>query len=290
MPGLDSYVKTLMHFNGSSPDDQLSEWIDDFNLSTTFTPSAPTEGISRNSTTAKKFEFNGLQINYLNNLIINRNFNLGSGNFSIDLWVMGTGLAPKEAAHFPIISFQDGSTNNRLDLWGSLNGILVAEFWNNGADHLYPWINDNMPFPTTLTHLELTRLNGYYYIFLNGIKQIPTFQINSLFSLNATKLILGNDNIYPPFSSTILYMDELRVSVGIARHSSDFIVPTEEYMPLMLCWELTAEKTDGMIFRLNGDGSFPKEFEVPDTVILDTVLLIDEGVEIDKSEYTIKTI
>lgn len=59
---------------------------------------------------------------------------------------------------------------------------------------------------------------------------------------------------------------------------------------LMLCWQLTAQKTDSMIFQLNGDGPFPKSIDIPDTVILNTIVLVDEGVEIDKSKYQINVI
>jgi len=60
--------------------------------------------------------------------------------------------------------------------------------------------------------------------------------------------------------------------------------------PLMLCWKLTAEKIDGRIFELNGDGPYPKVIDVPDTVVIDSIILIDEGIEIDKSEYRINII
>jgi hypothetical protein len=55
---------------------------------------------------------------------------------------------------------------------------------------------------------------------------------------------------------------------------------------ILLCWRLTGKYYNSTkLFQLDGDGHFPEEITIPSSVDPDTVVLIDEGVEIDRSKY-----
>lgn len=74
---------------------------------------------------------------------------------------------------------------------------------------------------------------------------------------------------------------------------TDSEVITKEYtragMPL-LCWQLTGKYSSGRVFVLNGGGEHPKTFDIPKDVETETICLVDEGKEIDKSKYELNIV
>ena len=55
----------------------------------------------------------------------------------------------------------------------------------------------------------------------------------------------------------------------------------------LLCWQFTAKQNNGRVFQLNGDGSYPEIIHVPNTVDTTSYSLVDEGVIIDPTSYTV---
>ena len=74
-------------------------------------------------------------------------------------------------------------------------------------------------------HIVLTRESGTVYIFINGSQG---YSASNTSSYNAGILVIGADGNYSSFPYTG-YIDEFRITKGIARYTSNFSVPTAAF-------------------------------------------------------------
>jgi len=157
---------------------------------------------------------------------------LGSGDFTIEGW------ASYSASTFaPLFSFEnaaggaaglglvvDASSTNRVQL--TVNGSVVANM---------------LPLPSggtsTFFHFALTRSGSTIRLFINGAHD----SINGVYNIGSTaisqngRLVIGQNISGGAFSQR--YIDELRITKGLARYTIPFSAPTEpfpDYMPQKL--------------------------------------------------------
>ena len=209
----DSYTTSLLHFNGT-------------NNSTTFTDeSGRTWGIVNAIISNAQNKFGGTSASFAGNGYIIADstsaYALGTIDFTLDLWF----YLNSTAGTISIIDFRPGGTNGLYPLiYISSNTI---RFYVNSADR----ITGSTSLQTgRWYHLALTRSGTSTKLFINGTKEGSTYT-------DSNDYIVGTGN--RPIvcadcnggSNLNGYIDEFRLSKGIARWTSDFTPPTSEYGP-----------------------------------------------------------
>jgi hypothetical protein len=153
-------------------------------------------------------------------------WNFGSGDFTIDFWVKFNSIG---GSHVQLIGQQDISVSNQA--WSLM--------WRTSNELNFEWTADGYSTktrgcswtPTTGTwhHISIIRNTSALYIFIDGVSQPLTGDnIGSDAIYNSTDvLVIGARHNGVNYDVGLNgYMDELRVSKGIARWTSDFTPPS----------------------------------------------------------------
>lgn len=151
--------------------------------------------------------------------------NPGSGDFTFDLWLRFNALP--EPGSFSIFSLEDELINNILSLSlyeyspgaCSLEGYALA----NGSSLGYFNSSDFELSVNTWYHIEFCRYGNTYLMFLDG-----ALIGSNVMSAHEFFLSSGSYNILYSNDVTI-WADEIRYSVGIARHTTSFTPSAEAY-------------------------------------------------------------
>lgn len=216
--GNDAYTKLLLHMNGSD-------------ASTTFadsSASAHTVGVVGNAqidTAQSRFGgasgfFDGSG-DYLT-LDGSSDFAFGTGDFTVDFWWR----TPASVADHAFFDCRPASTNGAYP--------LIA-YENSGSKFLYyvntaVQISGGSASPNTWYHLAVSRAGGTTRLFVNGT-QIGSSYADSTNYLNggAGRPVIGTLGYLTSLYNLGGWIDEMRVSKGIARWTGSFTPPTEAY-------------------------------------------------------------
>lgn len=202
---MDSYTVSLLHFDGGITDESGKVWA--------AVNSAAT------STTQSKYGGSSLKLNGVSQYLTTpatTDFNFGTQDFTVDWWEYRTSNAIScpafvsnvSAAYQPFAIGMVGNANANITFYSSNSGTSwdIANNLSMGAVILNTW-----------THYALCRSGNTFYTFQNGVLQ-STFT-SSLSIPNATAPGIGIHQLGDFFPG---YIDEFRVSKGIARWTSDF--------------------------------------------------------------------
>ncbi len=130
------------------------------------------------------------------------------GNFTIDLWVNFTDVAGQQW-------LIDRAPDQRLYYTaGNLYGLGKTFAWTPSAGTWY--------------HIALVRLGNNLSAYVNGSRLGNSQTISTDIDSNSDLYIGTNSDHSQTFRG---YIDELRISKGIARWTSDFTPPAKEYWP-----------------------------------------------------------
>ncbi len=219
--GNDEYTKLLIHGNETSiwqDNGTFNESSDSQHLATihgnTNAVSAPSvdENPDQSGFGSAIF-FDGIG-DYLS-IPFSDDWNFGNGNFSIDLWVY---KSAEDSIYEMALGYQIGNTGFYLDIGNdnpvnfyvyelglSLRGIsLPIEVWQ---------------------HIAVVRSDDNWYLFQDGNLTSSAIKSGSLTNVGAS-LIIGN-NRFGVSNFLNGYIDELRISKGIARWTETFTRPDE---------------------------------------------------------------
>jgi hypothetical protein len=228
--GIDQFTTLMIHSNT-------------YNGDKSFVDASPSEhpisvyGDTHNSTLQAKFGTSSIYFDgsgdYLN--IANHNdWNFGGQDFTIDFWVRPNSEGQSvimEFGHDPAGAWSgDNSVSWRLavnDADSNGSGIRLGLLDSSMNWHLFTSNTD--PFSQEWTHIAVTRSGNTLRMFENGdevLEQVIDFYIrdNNTQPLKIGALT-GNDQWYN-FGG---YLDEIRISKGIARWTDDFTPPTAPY-------------------------------------------------------------
>lgn len=222
--GVDQFTVLMLHMNGT-------------NGGTTFTDSATTPktvtavgaGTVTSTTQIKFGSASGSFPASGDHLTIpdSSDFNFGSGDFTIDTWFYQT-AAPAVAGSI-FISDTTNTTSNiyiRVDT----SRQVYADF--NGGSGGGGW--GVLPGAGTVvalnawTHVALVRSGTNFSIYINGVSGASATNASAITDQATTRAIGGVD-VGGGDRNIIGFLDEFRISKGIARWTSNFTPPTQEY-------------------------------------------------------------
>ncbi|MFZ2777638.1 MAG: FISUMP domain-containing protein, partial [Candidatus Moraniibacteriota bacterium] len=234
--GNDSYVKLLLHADGSG--NSFSDSSPSVNVITTY-------GDATQSTTQSKFGgksayFSGAG-GYLTTPYNSNLFDWWSADSSIDAWVyLPSYNSSAPNTNSPMIGHMsptDGTNN--WSFGPNENGKLRLYYYSNSSNA----VTSSQTIPlNTWTHIAMTYSGTTIRLFINGI-QDGSASIAGTPQGDANPLIIGQ------YSGVKFagYIDEFRISSGIARWTSNFTPPAAPYgigYPANTCYTLSTTNTN----------------------------------------------
>lgn len=210
-PGIDSYTVLMLHGDGS---DASTTFTDDSGNAHTFTAT----GNAQIDTAQSKFGGASMLFDGTGDYLAGNadtDFSFGTGDFTIDFWVRMNGTSGERAVYS-----LDASSNVSFDIYFSGAAPIFA---TNGTDRITGGALSN----TTWYHIALTRSGNDHRLFVDGVQVGSTYTAaNTYGAPNSGYPRIGSNSFGDAFPG---WIDELRVSKGIARWTATFGPPTEAY-------------------------------------------------------------
>lgn len=214
---LDSFTKLLLKFNGS-------------NGSTTITDSSPAahavtrSGNAQISTSQSKFGGSSIILDGTGDWIDldgSTDFSFGTGDFTVDFWVRFSAIANFKT----LIDWRPTG----------LNGAYIS-LMLNASNQWALYVNSSFvinaastPILNTWQHVALSRASGVTKLFVDGSQVGSNYTDSNNYGVTASRPRIGSDGNSGTFGDLNGFLDEFRISKGIARWTSNFTPPSSEY-------------------------------------------------------------
>lgn len=212
-----SKVTAMFNFDGSDGDTTTSG-LDASNKNLTVSYSSG----DQLSNTQKKFGATSLYVADNVTLSSSDGFNMGTGDFTIEAWYYLT----QYNNHFLYDQYAGSSTgvgNNQIYVKSTEGGSIRVyydgnnKFTTTGAISLNTW-----------THVALVRYSNTIKVYFNGTADATTQSYSGQFGKTGT-VYLGDQHAGGG-GAPAYYIDDLRVTKGLARYTSNFTAPTTAHL------------------------------------------------------------
>lgn len=288
MAGIDSYVQLLLHCDGEN---NSTTFTDDSGTSKTVTP----YGDAKISTSQSKFGgasayFDGTG-DYLGTPD-HDDWNFGSGNFTIDMWV-----------NFDTLSGNGGAYSDYVVLCSTLRLGMSSPapafwiMWRPSASKFEFGVWDTW-YRTTLSSAQSLSTGTWYHIAMVKNGTTTTLYVDGVASGTVTgvttvidggcDLTIGAD--YLGEARFKGYIDELRISKGVARWTDEFDPPTEAYSEEIITDIQIADvtlQTELTIPDMQvSDVCLQTEITIPDMQIADVTLQVEIDLTLTVDKHT----
>ena len=221
MAGVDSYVKLLLHCNGTD-------------ASTTFTDSSPlhktvTPNDNAQIDTAQyKWTSSGLFDGTTDYLTVPHSGDwYFDGDATIDWWVRYAALPTAGNSMVVVYQKTDASNLWLLNLYNDSGTYKWQFLLRKGGVNTINMLRDTTLLVNTWYHIEWVHSGTDWYFFQGGTQVGATLSDASTFDDLTGDLYICSDGAGG--DATNGWIDEFRISKGVARHTTDFTAPTEEY-------------------------------------------------------------
>lgn len=212
MAGIDSFTKLMLHCDGV---DTSTTFTDDSDSGHTVTA----YGDAQVDTSYKQFGTGSLLLDGTGDYIRATNssdFAFGTGDFTIEMWIRPTQVTSSMVLYDARDVLEAKGVVFYID-----NGKLVVYDPDSGVHTSTTTLSTN-----TWQHVCIVRYNGTLKFYVDGVEAGGSFS----FSTNLTTEIAVIGRALPENASYFSgHMDEIRVSKGIARWTSNFTPPTDPY-------------------------------------------------------------
>jgi len=222
-------VNLLLHFDGTSGTATFTD-SSSYNVSLTAfgTTTSPTISSTQQKFGPTSLYVNGTQTVYTPASAVNI---FGTNNFTIECWFYPTSYSSAPGIISNIL------TAFTTDKWAvTLTNAGYPQFW------VYDISGGSVAFLTTTTavtlnawsHIAVTRNGSTFYLFLNGAQLTTGTSSSSLDTTNGattSTIVIGGEetsNAANPYMFSG-YIDEVRITNGIARYTANFAVPTAPF-------------------------------------------------------------
>lgn len=220
----DAYTMALLHCNGV---DESQTFTD----SSTYERTVTANGSVKIDTAQYKFGgaagyFNG-STDYLT-MADSADWYFGTGDFSLDFWIRLDDITHR---HVFMAQYVDGGNWWRFQ-WNEDGTKRLQHIISVAGD--YPMILEAAwtPVAATWYHVALVRNGNNWYMFVGGVDQSAAVIYGSATAEMpdyASTLIIGTTGAGTANHWLAGFMDEARISKGIARWTSNFTPPSSEY-------------------------------------------------------------
>jgi len=242
----DSYTKLCSHFNGTDGD---VAYTDPIAGAYTF------NGTARLEQDQKKFGATSLWLDGDSDYVTlpdSDSWTFGTGDFTIDAWIRLNSVA----GNYGIFGQDAGDGLNYQYLYWGSNKFTYT--YHSDSALKVNWTASFTASANTWYHITVVRSGNTWYLFVDGASKALTLEGGS-YSADLTDIagvfIIGSDI---PISGGADYfngyIDELRISKGIARWTSAFTPPVQPYGRVYISTFQKELGTASMLF--DGSGSY----------------------------------
>lgn len=207
----DTYTKLLLHFDGNSVDSSGTNKV------------VNTVGSPTYSSAISKFGGSSIYINSASNYLAipyTSDLDFGTNDFTIDMWCYTDGSAG--GTYKTLFLKGDDATDFGSPRIDGYNGVFTIRFANNAGTAWGNEITTSAYSNNVWNHLAVVRSGTNLYAFINGVLSGSTTYSGAMYPFSSTGIRIGN--MGTEFWNG--YIDELRISNGIARWTSNFVPPT----------------------------------------------------------------
>lgn len=214
--GIDANARLVLHANGSDASTT-------FNDSSTYTHTVTANGDAQLDTAQNKFGsasvfFDGSGDSLM--LTDSSDWDFGGGNFTIDLWIRLNGNNKAQAI------LQRDEYNYEYALFVNSNNTVTFTSYSGGATRWSVTSTSTMS-TSAWKHVAAVRNGSSQMLFIDGARQGSDGNYSGSLADGSAGLRLGtNEGGAIGFDG---WMDEIRISKGIARWIEDFTPPSAEY-------------------------------------------------------------
>ncbi|MFA5386459.1 MAG: LamG domain-containing protein, partial [Candidatus Paceibacterota bacterium] len=224
----DSYTKLMLHMDGTNGSTDFPDVSQSQHTVTA-------HGSGQVSTSQKKLGTGSVSIpnaltDYLS-MSADTDWDFGNGNFTIDFWVRMS--SPIQTGEFFVAQGNAWDYPGFEIYMNTDQGVTKALFFKAGSASAV----DAQYYSGSLTwtvdqwyHIAVVRSGSTIYMFRDGVSLNPTAFVaigTKTLSHQTAELRVGRSNNNDTFLNG--YIDELRISKGIARWTSNFTPPTAPY-------------------------------------------------------------
>ncbi len=220
MAGIDSYTKLILHCNGI---DESTTFIDESDSSHTVTA----QGNAQIDTAQKKFGTASGLFDGNDHLSIpdSDDWDFGSGEFTIDFWIRPT----QSTAWADVVGqwMHDAGDLSFLIAYNTDNKMAFA-YSTTGSNQTILYATTAMTL-NVWQHIAIVRnnINNTIKIYLDGT-EVKSIDITGV-TINNSSRVLAIGSRASNSYGVKGHLDEVRISKGIARWTSNFTPPTTEY-------------------------------------------------------------
>lgn len=221
----DNYTKLMLHFEGADESINDNDFIDSSNQFHIVTQ----EGNAKLENSTSKFGATAIQIQGDGdsiNITDSPDWDLGSDNFTIDFWFKNNGTA----TDYKGVISRDFTTSTKPYMIVYRSGALQFFASSNSAS----WdISNAYTFgsvsSSAFIHYALVRNGTTFTTYRNGIQQIQ-WNSGGIIDSSTSNLYIGAQHSTAGLNA---FIDEVRISKGIARWTSNFVPPTRSYASMV---------------------------------------------------------
>lgn len=229
----DEYTVSLLHFNDY---DGSTDFYDESGKIWTAYGDAQLDTAQKKWTASGLFDGNSDYISTPDHA----DFNMGAGDFTVDMWLRTATIGATQS----IAMVQMGGVYSWLNLQRNTADLKFYMSANGAAWDIVNGTTIGVLVADTWYHVAIARSANDLYYFLNGTK-IGTIDVTGVTFMDAT------GDLYVGASGTDQWwngwIEELRISKGIARWTSDFTPPTLEYTPATAYYPPYLTDTDATV-------------------------------------------
>jgi hypothetical protein len=176
------------------------------------------------NTSVKKFGTGSMAFNGGNYLSVPTSsaFSLGTNDFTIECWLYFT----SNAANQTILALTDGLSGQNFTLFTPSAGTLSYYLSSNGSSwNIASSISVGSISANQWYHFSLVRIGTTFMPFLNGTIGTTTTSSAAIYG-TSNPVYIGASTYQLPTYVFTGYMDDLRITKGLARYTQNFTPPT----------------------------------------------------------------
>lgn len=217
----DTFTKLMLHCDGS---DAGTTFTDEIGNTVTENGNAQLDTAQKKFGTASGL-FDGTG-DYLT-VPDSGDWNFGTGDFTLECQVRWTTSVQTDAV---FLSQSDNSETNTYMIFFKDSDSLIFNLYDINGTLLINFSNDWTPSVDTWNHISIVRNGSTWMMFIDGVKGATTVTDSTSYTDFPDTFVVGGRFENGSFGLGMDgWIDEIRVSKGIARWTADFTSPTAAY-------------------------------------------------------------
>lgn len=225
MGGYDEYTKLMLHFDGTDGSTTITDSSDENHSISIY-------GDSEISTDKSKFGGSSLYLDGTSDYIyFDNDINFAGKDWTIDFWMYQTAQKAYTAVFCYDTDTSDTPYSYRIYLNVGLSNEFTLAIANEAASS-WSILGDcgNTPSMNAWHHYAIVRNSTSIKVYVDGTS-VYSGTISTKIGTPTGDFRIGRSGSasYPSTQDNAGYIDEFRISVGIARWTANFTPPTEAY-------------------------------------------------------------